>query len=523
MTERLSTPTPIAPEDAIAAETAPLEGRMDLSARGLREHAARGVVINALFQIGSAGLGLLQRFAVAAFLTVSEFGLWGIVLSILITLSWLKEIGISDKYIQQDEADQELAFQKAFTLELAYTSIFSLLVLLSLPIFGLIYDNSEIVLPAAVLSLCLLGGALQAPIWVFFRQMRFVRQRTLEAINPVVSTAVMIPLAVAGAGYWSIIAGILAGSFAAAIAAIAYSPYRLALRYDRGTLREYVRFSAPLLLSGLAGIVIVQGTWIVGNFTVGLAGLGALALAGSLITFAERVDQVISRSIYPAVAAVKDKRDVMFETFVKSNRLGLMFGLPFAFGMLLFAPDLVGFVLGERWAAAEALLQALGLVVGFRQIAFNWGVFVSAAGDTRPFAVSGLVLLAVFAGVTAPAMILWGLDGFIVGAAASLTAELLVRGHYLRRLFAGFRMLRHIARAVLPVVPAILVVVVARGLESGERVLSIALIEFTAYALVVLASTLFFERRLLREVAGYLKGARPAADASRPSGEAFAG
>ena len=517
--ELTSPDTGLAPTETLL-EASPRSGRMDVGARGLREHTARGVVVNALFQIAAAGLSLLQRFAVAAFITVSEFGIWGIVLLILITLSWLKEIGISDKYLQQDEPDQELAFQKAFTLELAYTGIFCLLVLLSLPLFGLVYDNTDIVVPAAVLTLSLIGGALQAPIWVYFRRMQFVRQRTLALINPITSTAIMIPLAAAGAGYWSIVAGIVAGSFAAAIAAIAFSPYRLALRYDRGTLGEYVRFSAPLLLSGAAGILIVQGTMIVGNFTVGLAGLGALTLAGSLVTFTERVDQVISQSIYPAVAAAKNRRAVLFEAFVKSNRLALMFGLPFGFGMLLFAPDLIRFVFGERWLPAATLLQALGLIAGFRQVAFNWDVFVKATGDTRPLAVNGLVLAAVFLAVTMPAMILWGLDGYIVGASASLTAELLIRARYLRRLFEGFRMLRHMIRAAAPVLPAVLLVVGARVVEGVERDLPIALGEFVGYCLAVVAATLLFEGRLLREMLSYLPGDRSARGALPKGGEA---
>ena len=31
----------------------------------------------------------------------------------------IKQVTVGDKYIQQDETDQELAFQRAFTLELA--------------------------------------------------------------------------------------------------------------------------------------------------------------------------------------------------------------------------------------------------------------------------------------------------------------------------------------------------------------------------------------------------------------------
>jgi PST family polysaccharide transporter len=342
--------------------------------------------------------------------------------------------------------------------------------------------------------------------------MRFVRQRTLEAINPVVSTAVMVPLAAGGAGYWSIVIGIVAGSFAAAAAAIATSPYPLRLRYDRGTLGEYVGFSAPLLLSGAAGIVIVQGTMLVGSKTVGLAGLGALALAASLLTFTERVDQVITRTIYPAICAVRDRGELLLETFLKSNRLALIWGIPFGFGIALFADDLVHFVLGDRWDAAVPLLQALGITSALRQVAFNWGAFFSATGQTRPLGVNAMVLLAVFAVVTVPAMIAWGLDGFIVGTAASLLAELAVRARYLRRLFGTEVVASLLARSLVAVAPAALAVLVARTLESGPREPLAVALELALYLGVTAAVTLVLERRLLAEIAGYLRGRRSAGE-----------
>src|SRR5262245_11583019 len=86
--------------------------------RGLRAPAARGTLTNAAFQIGLAVLGLLRRVLIAAFLTREEFGVWGLIVTTLITLAWLKDLGIADKYVQQNEPDQEAAFQKAFTMEL---------------------------------------------------------------------------------------------------------------------------------------------------------------------------------------------------------------------------------------------------------------------------------------------------------------------------------------------------------------------------------------------------------------------
>ena len=250
--------------------------------------------------------------------------------------------------------------------------------------------------------------------------MRFVRQRVLESIDPLVGAVVTIALAIAGLGYWSLVLGPVAGSICGGIAAVATSPYPLRLRYDRGTLREYFSFSWPLLAASASGLVIVQGAVLIGNFTVGLAGLGALGLATTFSMFADRLDSLIRRTIYPAVCAVKDRTALLFEAFEKSNRLALMWAFPFGVSLALFAPDLISFVLGERWREAEVLLQVFGLTIAVRQVAFNWVIFYSAIGDTRPLAVSSFVQLGVFAAVTAPLMIAFGLDGYAAGMAIAV-------------------------------------------------------------------------------------------------------
>src|SRR3954453_5291876 len=124
-----------------------------LDGRNLRQHAARGTIVNSVFQLAMAGLGLLRRLVVAAFLTQTQFGLWGIVLTTVMTLSWLKQIGVADKYIQQNEADQETAFQKAFTMELAVSLVFFALVAAALPFYAVAYGQPAIIAPGLVLAL----------------------------------------------------------------------------------------------------------------------------------------------------------------------------------------------------------------------------------------------------------------------------------------------------------------------------------------------------------------------------------
>jgi O-antigen/teichoic acid export membrane protein len=505
LTEPPATPVSIIEDDAIEADVEPLQERIALGGRSLREHTARGAVINSLFQIGLSALGLFQRVAVAAFLTISEYGLWGLVVTTLITLAWLKQIGIADKFVQQDEPDQELAFQKAFTLELAYSAIFFLIAGLAFPVYAAIYGHDEIILPGVLLASTLLLGALQSPIWIAYREMRFVRQRTLESVDAVVSAVATISLAAAGFGYWSLVVGLLAGSVCGALVAVITCPYPLRLRYDRGTLREYFSFSWPLLATSATGLIMVQGSVMIGNFTVGLAGLGALGLASNFAMFADRLDSLIRRTIYPAVCAVKDRTEILFETFTKSNRLALMWAFPFGVALALFAPDLITYVLGERWREAEYLLQVFGLIIGVRQIAFNWVLFFNARGNTRPLAVASGIKLAVFALVTVPLMFVLGLLGYAIGMSVGVVVELLVRSYYLNRLFKGFHLGRHLIRSVVPSVPPALAILLLRGLTEVERTLGTALGELGLYIALTLLTTLAFERPLLKEMLGYMR------------------
>src|SRR5918911_3136770 len=125
-----------------------ISARLGRDVPSLRLHTARGTIINSAFQIGLSALGALQRVIVAAFLARSEFGVWGLVISIIVTLAFLKDLGIADKYIQQSEPDQEEAFQKAFTLELLSSIAFLLLVAVLAPLLALIYGHPSIILPA---------------------------------------------------------------------------------------------------------------------------------------------------------------------------------------------------------------------------------------------------------------------------------------------------------------------------------------------------------------------------------------
>lgn len=474
---------------------------------GLRQIAARGTIVNAAFTVGLDTLNLLRGFIVAALLVPSEYGVWTVLIIAIGTLGLLKEGIVGDKFVQQDEADQERAFRRAFTLEAILNAILAVLIAIALPLFALVYGEPKILAPGFALLIAIPAATLQAPLWVFYRQMRFLEQRRLQAVEPVVAFVVTVGLAAAGAGYWSLVIGMLAGRVAGAAAVLRASPYRLGFVLDREPLREYLSFSAPLFAASASRVIGVQALVLAGEAELGLAGVGIIGLASGIRAYGDRVDAIVTQTVYPAVCAVRDRTDLLLEVFVKTNRLGLMWGMPFGVGLALFAGDLVEFVYGDEWEPGVGLIRAFGLIAAFNHIGYNWTAFFRARGETGPIGVLGVIGGVSMVGIAVPLLLSGGLDGLAAGVAIATAIALAGRVWYLTRLFPSFQILVHSARAIAPTAPATAAVLALRAAADLDRTPALALAEFAVFVLGAAAFTWLLERSLLREVRGYLRPA----------------
>jgi PST family polysaccharide transporter len=491
--------TPLGPTEV---EGVPTDGR--------RVRAARGAVVNTGFLIALHLLGLLKGFLIAGFIAVSDYGVWGLLLAASAALFALARVGITDKYIQQDAADQEAAFQLAFTLQLILNGIFVVLVVGTMPLFALAYGNWDILLPGWALALAIPAVAFQTPLWTYYKRMDYMRQRRIQAVDPVVSIIVALVLAILGFGYWALVIGAIAGSWASALLAVRASPYKFGLRYERGTVREYWTFSAPLFVQGVCISVLALTPTVAASRALGVAAVGAMAIANNIAQYTSKVDSIMNSTLYPVVCAVKDRRDLMQEAFLKSNKLGMLWGAPTGCAIVLFAPDLINFAIGDRWESAIPVIQAYGAVAVLNQMAMNWTVFYRAIGNTKPMAVAGVVMAVGCVFIATPLLLSEGLVGFAVGYGIALLVLTVVRLRYISRLFALPLVLRNIARGMAPGIIAFCVTGGIRLLvDQGGRTEAAALAELGLFVAITAAITFTLERSLFAEVVAYVRGRKP--------------
>ncbi|WP_320671665.1 oligosaccharide flippase family protein [Patulibacter defluvii] len=500
------TPSPLpppgspAPAPGSAAEAAAARG-VDLGRRSLREHATRGVLISGVWMAIMGAVQTGRNMVLPAIVGPAEYGLWGALLVAGALLAAFRTTGANEIFVGQNEDDQERAFQRVFAIEVTVNALLMVVTIAVAPLLALMYGDDRLLLLGMATALAWPAQTLQAPLWLLNRRMAFGKLRLIQSVDPVIGTIVAIGLAVAGFGAWAIVLGILVGAWATALIAIATSPYRLRPRFDREALRRYGGISVPLWLSAVTASLVSLGLMVLARWEIGLVAVGAVTLASNLTFFAQRIDQAVSTVLYPAIAAAQDKPDVLHETFGKSNRVGLAWAIPVASLLLIFGPELVPLLYGERWNDAVPIVQWFAVAVAVAHLGTNWWQYELVQGNARPMAVNGVMALVFFAVLQVPAVLLWGLEGLAISAVAQALGQLVVRTVYVRRRFGHWSPTALALRSLLPVLPAS---VVGWAMLQLDVPLGPSL---AAFGILMAAGTLVFERALVREIAGYLRGA----------------
>jgi len=378
--------------------------------------------------------------------------------------------------------------------------LFSLGLCLIAPLLAVVYGDERLLALTLAVAYLPVFFSLQAPQWIFFRRMDFLRLRLLQFSIPAVTFLVTVPLAAVTHSVWALVIGPFAGHAVSVAATLKLSPYPLRLRFDRQAIRRYLGFSWPIFATALSLLIVLQGQVLAFDLDGGLAAAGYITLAATLTRYADRADQIVTTTIYPAICAVQDRLDTQREMFVKSARVTMVWALPFCAGLVLFAPDLVEHVLGDEWDPAVILIQGLAGAAALQQVGYVWSAFYRARGQTRVQAVESGVMVAAFLLLAVPGLVVWGFDGFVAGRIATSVLMLAVRRHYVHRLFPDASLVAIGLRGAVPVLGAGALTLALRvGADAG------ALPEVAVFGLTTAGLTWALERPLMRELALYMR------------------
>lgn len=372
------------------------------------------------------GLGMVLRLA-GVVLTVREigpagYGIYSAAAAFVALVTCVAQMGVETYLMRQPGELDRRHFDAAFTL-LVCTSLCATAAALGLTfVLGPFLRPTGVLLPLRVLLLSVPLNVLWAPAQAAIeRQFRYRAMGLLELGGDVALYGTAVPLAMLGAGPWSLVAGFLALQAWLLVGGFAVARLRPRLAWSGSLARELVRHGLTFSLSQwaqrLGGVV---SPLVVGSFA-GAAGVGYVAFAQRLVDtvgFARRGTYRLGMVAMGQVSS--DQRSRLRYAIEEGSFLQLLaLAVPFV-GFGLLARRLVPLLFGAAWTHALPLYVLLSLASVLGSLRFIQTTFLFSRGSNLAVAASSALSVAVLAAVAAVAVPIWGVDGYGVAALASL-------------------------------------------------------------------------------------------------------
>jgi PST family polysaccharide transporter len=488
----------------------------DVGASGLGRRAARGTAITLIGQWAGFVLQTLSTVVLARLLTPADFGLVAGVLVVTGLAELLKDLGLGAATVQRRELTGP-QLNTLFWVNAGLGVVTAAAVAASAPLVAAFYDQPAALRVTLVLAIAFLFSGISVQHQALLS--RTLQFRSLTAIDLGSRAAGLVgavALAVAGGGYWALVASPLITAiarWAALWTVCAWRPGRPRWAADMGSLLSFGGWTSGFGIVNYASRNADNA--LIGRY-VGAADLGIYSRAYQLLLLPlQQVNMPISRVVLPTLSRLQGQPE-RFRRFYQTAMTAIAYvALPAVALMAVLAHEIVDVMLGPGWDEAAPLFQVLAVAGVTMTLGHANGWLYQATGHARRQAIWGVVsrtltIAAFVAGLP------WGPYGVAVAYAVS-SVVLMVPGFALATRGTPVAM-RHIVAAVWrPALVALVTFavswVVHRAVVDGfPLVLVLAttgVAALTAYAGLVTAWPT--AREQWRELAGVLQAAaRPA-------------
>ncbi len=417
-------------------------------------------------------LATLSTFILARYLTPADFGLVAIGTTLLLIVTNLTELSLTQALVRHDALDDS-HLNTAWTLN-------ALRGLIAFVIFSLgaypvaeIYEDSR--LAGIMLALgfsILLAGLINPRLVVLQRQLIFRQEFILGVSQKLFGFIASVAVAVIFHSYWALIVGILISQIANLIVSYWLLPFRP--KFSLVRTRELLSFSIWLS----AGSIINTLNWrfdllLVGKL-LGSSALGNYSVGSNLSVMATRETVApLMQTVYPSFSSIKHDSERLQSAYQRVQTLITAIALPAGIGMALVADRVVILALGPNWAEAVLVVQVLASVFALQTLGSLVQPLGMSKGETRRLFVRDTQMFVVRIPIILAGLLAYGLIGLLIARVLTglLAAYVNMR---LVRSFIGISVTRQVlanARALFSVlIMAIAVTSLSRELISSPVV-----------------------------------------------------
>lgn len=361
--------------------------------RSLSQLTVSGGVVTALSQGTRLVTTLLSTVVLARLLSADDFGLVGLVFSVISFLRVFKDAGLSSATIQR-QGISHAQVSNLFWINTGVSAALGLVLVVLGPVLARFYGDNRLVGVSVALSLLfILGGTTVQHQALLRRDMRFGTLAWIETASAVVSLVVGVAAAMAGWAYWALVASTLANEGALLLLTWVASGWRPQRPMRLVGTKPLLSFGASMTAGSILFVASRNvDTLLIGRF-YGPHGVGIYTRA--LLLLMRPIEQLftpVAAVFVPALSRLQSEPERYRRAFLQFFETVTLLTLPAAGIGFALAQPLTHVVLGPGWDETARILAGFTPAAVYLPLASPSGWLLVSQGRGRDYVVANAAI-----------------------------------------------------------------------------------------------------------------------------------
>jgi O-antigen/teichoic acid export membrane protein len=328
----------------------------DLKRKALHGGAAKICSQAASFVVRLGSLMILARLV-----NPRDFGLVGMVTSVIGVFNVFRDFGLSAAAVQRNTAISDEQASTLFWINLLVGTILGLLSVAMAPFAVLFYHEPRLLgVTAALASGFVFNGAGVQHSAILERQMRFVTLSVIDVVSLLISVTVAIVMALRGYGYWALVVTATLTPLAYTVCVWLTTGWIPGRPRKRIGVRSMMRFGGTLTLNGLVMYIATNFDKVLLGRFWGANAIGIYGRAYQLVNIpTDNLNSAAGGVAFATLSRVQDNPSRFRSYFLKGYALVLSLTVPVTVASALFATEIITVFLGPKWKSAIVIFRLL--------------------------------------------------------------------------------------------------------------------------------------------------------------------
>lgn len=399
-------------------------------------------------------LGVIASFILTVYLAPENFGVFFIVSSIIVFLTYFQDIGLAAALIQKKDNITKEEFRSTFTIQQILVLFLILPTLIFSKQIASFYNLNEegYILFLSLLVSFFLSSLRTIPTVILERKLEFNKLVIPQIAENIVYNIALISLAISGFGITTFTIAVLARSIVGLILIYIIQPWPIGISFDFKAIKNLVTFGIPFQANALLAFVKDDLLIIFIGKILPLSQVGYIGFAQKWAFLPLRLimDNVI-KITFPSYSRLQHDPHALKLAIEKSLFLISFFIFPTAVFIIQYSEFLINLIPRySKWEPAILSLSFFALNTVFSSISTPLTNFLNAIGKVK-ITLYFMVFWTVITWILTPLLIfIFGYNGFAAASFIISISSVLV--YIIARRYVTFSFTKPVTRQFLAAV-----------------------------------------------------------------------